>query len=120
MKITGTTSSQKPVLVEGTKYDQDKTPYDLLSVEFMEGIAEVLKFGAKKYEPHNWAKGIRYSRVFSALMRHLWDWWRGERLDPETNLHHLFHAGCCLMFLAHYESRRRRYRIFDDRSKLMR
>lgn len=107
-------------LPEGTKYDEGKTPYDLLSVEFLEGIAEVSAYGAAKYEPYNWAKGIKYSRVFSALMRHLWNWWRGERCDKESGLHHLHHAGCCLMYLAHYESKRRRYRKFDDRSKLMR
>lgn len=105
-------------LVEGTKYDQDKTPYDLLDVYFLEGIAEVLKFGANKYEEHNWRKGIKYSRVFSALMRHLWNFWRGERVDPETGLHHLYHAGCCLMFLCSYESSpTRKYREFDDRYK---
>lgn len=103
-------------LSEGTKYDGDKgRPYDLLSVDFLDGITAVLDFGAKKYEPWNWAKGIKYSRVFSALMRHLWDWWRGEELDKETGLNHLFHAACCLMFLAHYQANRRKFRVYDDR-----
>jgi len=102
-------------LTEGTKYDSDKLPFDLLSTDFLNGTCEVLAFGAKKYEPWNWAKGIKYSRVFAALMRHLWAFWRGETNDPETGIHHLFHASCCLMFLSHYESNRRKYRKFDDR-----
>jgi hypothetical protein len=30
-------------------------------------------------------------------------WYSGERLDPESGLPHLYHAACCLMFLARYE-----------------
>ena len=44
-------------------------------------------------------------RVFGALMRHLWAWWAGETKDPETGISHLYHASCCLMFLAAYEAR---------------
>lgn len=104
-------------LVEGTKYDEGKATYEFLSPEFLEGVAKVLAFGADKYEPWNWAKGIRYGRVFNALMRHLWAWWRGEENDTETGLPHLFHAGCCLMFLSHYQTYRRRYSRLDDRFK---
>jgi len=102
-------------LQEGTKYDEGKIPLDLWSPDALYETARVLQFGAEKYEPYNWAKGIKYSRVFSALLRHLWSWWRGEKLDKETNLHHLGHAMCCLMFLLHYEMNRRKYREYDDR-----
>lgn len=108
-------------LVEGAKFDTGKTRLDLLSPVFLEQTAEVLGFGADKYEAHNWAKGIAYSRVFAALLRHLWAWWRGERLDPESGLTHLAHASCCLMFLVHYEHYTRQgdnhdgYKMFDDR-----
>lgn len=102
-------------LVEGTKYDDGKLPLDLWSPDALFATAEVLAFGAYKYQPYNWAKGIKYSRVFSALLRHLWAFWRGEKLDKETKLHHLAHAMCCLMFLLHYEMNRRKYRPFDDR-----
>lgn len=90
---------------EGRKDDADKAPYDLLAPEAMEGIAQVLAFGAAKYEPRNWEKGMRWGRPFAALMRHMWAWWRGEKADPETGFSHLWHAGCCLMFLIAYEAR---------------
>lgn len=83
----------------GTKHDTDKVRFDLLSYPFLEGIAAVLTFGAAKYDAHNWRKGIAYSRLFAALMRHLWVWWWGDDRDPETGRSHLDHAGCCLMFL---------------------
>ncbi len=90
---------------EGRKDDDDKTPLDLLAPEFLFGTAEVLKFGAQKYEAYNWAKGMKWSRVFGALMRHMWSWWGGASLDPETGMSHLWHASCCLMFLMAYEAR---------------
>jgi hypothetical protein len=103
------------VLTEGTKYDDGKLPLDLWSPDALEETARVLAFGAQKYEAYNWAKGIKYSRVFSALLRHLWAFWRREKLDKETGIHHLAHAMCCLMFLLHYEMNRRKYLPYDDR-----
>jgi hypothetical protein len=102
-------------LQEGTKFDDGKVPLDLWSPDALIATAQVLAFGAEKYEPYNWAKGIKYSRVFAALLRHLWAWFRGEQFDSETNLNHLAHAMCCLMFLLHYEMNSPLYREFDDR-----
>jgi hypothetical protein len=69
------------------------------------GISTVLGYGAKKYADRNWEKGMSWGRVFGALMRHLWAWWGGEAKDQETGYSHLWHAGCCLMFLIAYEER---------------
>lgn len=102
-------------LTEGTKNDDGKLPLDLWSPDALAETARVLQFGAKKYEPYNWTKGIKYSRVFAALLRHLWAWFRGENDDPETHINHLAHAMCCLMFLLHYEVNRLKYHEFDDR-----
>lgn len=103
-------------LLQGVKDDADKCRLDLLSPAFLENTADVLTYGAAKYEAHNWTKGINYSRVFGAMMRHLWAWWRGVKFDPESGLPHLAHAACCLMFLMHYDHYRDRYaEEFDDR-----
>lgn len=88
-----------------TKDDTGKAPYDLIAPEMLHAMAAVLDFGAKKYAPRNWEKGMRWGRCFSALMRHLWSWWRGEKMDTETGMSHLWHAACCLMFLVAYEAR---------------
>lgn len=92
--------------LEGRKDDQGKAPYHLLAPEFLEGTAQVLAFGATKYSPRNWENGMDWHRPFSALMRHMWAWWKGEDKDPETGLSHLWHAACCVMFLAAYEQRK--------------
>jgi len=90
---------------EGRKDDSGKTPWHLMPPDALNQIAQVLEFGANKYGDRNWEKGMHWSRPFSALMRHMWAWWRGENRDPETGLSHLAHAGCCILFLLSYEGR---------------
>lgn len=92
-------------LTEGVKHDEGKLTYHLLPPELLEQTALVLEFGAKKYAERNWEKGMSWHRPFSALMRHMWAWWRGEVADPETGYSHLAHAACCLAFLISYEQR---------------
>lgn len=91
-------------MTEGRKDDQEKIRTDLLPIGPIMGIAQVLTFGAKKYEDNNWRKGIKWSRVWGALLRHLFAWWTGKRADPETGFSHLWHAGCCIFFLIEYET----------------
>jgi hypothetical protein len=89
----------------GTKHDAGKPRLELIAPSIMEALGSVLAFGAKKYADRNWEKGISWGRVFGALMRHMWAWWRGEKADPETGFSHLWHAACCIMFLIEYERR---------------
>jgi hypothetical protein len=90
--------AQPERLSGGTKLDENKNRLDLLSAPWIEGVGHVLTFGAKKYEAHNWRKGIQTSRLLGAALRHLFAYLRGEDLDPETGLSHLLHASCCVMF----------------------
>jgi hypothetical protein len=80
-----------------------KARLDLVPPAAIEQIAQVLTFGAGKYGDNNWCRGARWGRYYSALLRHVFAWWRGENLDPETGLSHLAHAGCCLLFLMEYQ-----------------
>jgi Domain of unknown function (DUF5664) len=82
------------------KYDLEKPRMDLLDANFLEGVASVLTFGAKKYATNNWREGIAVSRLIAATYRHLGAINRGEDLDPESGLPHVYHASCCLMFLS--------------------
>lgn len=97
----------------GMKFDGGKVRYDLLDPAALEGMATVLTYGANKYGDRNWEKGIKWSRVFGALLRHAWAMWRGEDLDPETNLPHIDHCAVNVMFLQRYF---RTHRLgWDDR-----
>jgi hypothetical protein len=90
---------------EGRKDDSAKPRMDLVPPELLFGVSDVLTYGAAKYAPRNWEKGMSWGRVFGALMRHMWAWWSGQRIDPESGLSHLAHAGCCIAFLMAYEAR---------------
>jgi len=85
----------------GVKYDSEKLQYQLIPPESLEKIAEVLTFGAKKYpQPDNWKRiDDIQGRYIGALMRHVEAYRSGEKIDPESKLPHLAHAGCCLMFM---------------------
>lgn len=95
---------------EGRKDDGGKPPLHLLPPDALLEITRVLDFGARKYAPRNWEKGMAWSRPYAALLRHMLAWWCGERADPETGISHLAHAGCCILFLLAYERRQ----IGDD------
>ncbi len=84
------------------KLDAGKARVDLLPTRPLLAVASVLAFGAEKYTAHGWRRGILYSRCYAAVLRHLWSWWRGENLDPESGLPHLAHAACALLFLLEY------------------
>lgn len=99
----------------GRKDDAGKERMDLVPPEGIFAVAKVLGFGADKYGDRNWEKGMKWSRVFGALMRHMWAWWAGKAptsknfafgdTDLETSFSHLWHAGCCIMFLIAFEER---------------
>jgi hypothetical protein len=91
-------------MAEGQKFDAGKDRWDLIQPRIVQEYVRVLTFGAKKYAPGNWRLvDEAKARYFAATLRHVWAWWRGERNDPESGLHHLAHAICCLAFLAEVE-----------------
>ena len=92
------------VTTTGRKYDGGKLEYGLLPPFALEETVKVLTFGAQKYERDNWQKvPDSKRRYFDALQRHVWAWKRGEQIDPESGIHHLAHAMCCLMFLYEHD-----------------
>lgn len=97
----------------GVKFDSGKIPLDLISNYSLEEMAKVLQFGAIKYDPWNWAKGLKYSRVIAAAKRHIAQWENRDDIDNESKTNHLANAMCNLMFLLDYQARD--LKEFDDR-----
>ena len=87
---------------QGMKYDGNKIRYDLIDSYSLHKLAEVYTFGAEKYDDNNWRKGFEFSRIFGALMRHSWAFWRGQNLDKESGLPHLAHAAWCCFALMNF------------------
>ena len=98
---------------EGKKYDKGKERWDLVPYDALEEVVKVYTLGAEKYGERNWEKGISYTRIFAAVMRHIVAWWNGEDADSESGLSHLAHAAWGMLALLYYEKHRKE---FDDRS----
>lgn len=89
--------------VAGHKDDSEKAPLSLISHIAIEQEARVMDFGRKKYDAWNWSRGIKFSRVLSALLRHAFAYAGGEMYDKETGISHMAHVRCCAAFLLDYE-----------------
>ena len=99
-------------MTEAMKYDGEKVRLDLLPADPIIDVGKVLTYGARKYNPENWRKGLAWSRCYGAALRHLLAWHKGETNDPETGLNHLAHAACEILFLLEFS---RTHPELDDR-----
>ena len=88
--------------------------YDYLPMlPVVESYSRVADFGAQKYAPWNWAKGIPQSQISSSLQRHLWAYMEGQDKDPESGLSHLDHMLWNAIAMVYNEYNK----IQDDRFK---
>lgn len=100
------------IIIAGRKNDSGKPPISLLDRDFIEGTANVMAFGAKKYDRYNWCGGIAHTRLVDAAMRHLVAYASGEDLDPESGLPHIDHAAASINML---RGNQRLHPELDDR-----
>jgi hypothetical protein len=74
---------------------------DQVPREILLGAVYGFKYGAEKYAPLNYAKGIAAERLVAAFRRHVF-WYPkilGESVDIDTGLAHEVHATCCILML---------------------
>lgn len=102
------------IQVEAFKNDNGKLRFDLIPAAPLEEVARVYTIGAGKYADRNWELGLQWGRVFAALMRHAWKWWRGERFDLKDGQHHLASVAWCALALMEFEHT---HPELDDRVK---
>lgn len=98
--------------IQGTKEDKEKLRYDLLSPTSLEGLVKILTQGEKDYGERNWEKGIKWGKIFGAMMRHAWKMWSGEDIDKKSGLPHIDHIQANAHFLSHYRIHNKE---FDNR-----
>lgn len=95
---------------KGKKNDEGKLRFDLIPVYPLEELARVYTLGAGKYDDHNWRKGFKWGRIFAAMCRHAWAWWRCERNDAQDGQLHLASVAWCAFTLMEFE----RYKLGED------
>jgi len=83
----------------GIKFDSQKIRPDLLPAVALIQQATGVAFGTVKYEEDNWQKIENgKKRYIASAMRHILAYQNGEDIDPDSGLHHLTLAACCLCF----------------------
>lgn len=88
--------------IGGSRYNDGKIRWSLMSVHALRELIKVLEFGAKKYASWNWSNGLSWTDTYDSLQRHATAWLGGEDKDPETGLSHMAHVLCNAMFLVHF------------------
>jgi hypothetical protein len=91
---------------KGLKNDLGKIRCDLIPVEAIEELSKVLTFGANRYGDNNWQQ-VETSRYEAALLRHYIQYKKGEKIDPDSNLSHLSHMLCNVVFLLYKDLNRK-------------
>lgn len=91
--------------VTGGQKGKKPEQYSMIPVDPLAEVARVYGYGAQKYDRDNWRKGYAWSLSLDALLRHIEQFRRGERLDTESGRHHLAHAAFHLFTLMEYDSK---------------
>lgn len=90
---------------QNAKADVGKPDIYLVPPELFEAVAMIRMYGNEKYhDPDNW-KTVEIDRYYSAAMRHLLAWRKGEDKDQESGYPHLWHAACNLAFMIALEDK---------------
>lgn len=91
---------------EGKKNDflDDKLRWDLLPMEEIEDIVKVYHAGAKKYGDNNWQNlDNGFERYRAAMMRHMMEYMKGERIDADTGCFHLAQVAWGAIAMLYYD-----------------
>lgn len=89
----------KTTVIKALTHDTDKPPLATLPWKALREVAMAQAYGAQKYSPNNWRKGMEVTRNASCAIRHIADYLDGRDLDDESKRHALAHAACRVLFL---------------------
>ena len=90
---------------DNNDYANTKLRYDLIPAESLEEVARVYTIGAIKYGDWDYMKGMKWSRIYASMVRHMQAFWMGSEYDPEDLQHPLASVAWCALTLMAYESR---------------
>lgn len=84
------------------RYNEDKESMALIAPNAILTLGAVYTYGAEKYAPDNWRKGLSHRECISSALRHIFKWLAGETADAESGLHHLAHAAWNCLTVVEY------------------
>lgn len=87
---------------KGLRYNEGKVEWSLVHFKSLEPMVRVLEFGAKKYAPENWKKGLDKKKILESMQRHLAALMDGEDVDSESGISHMGHIQCNAMFYNYF------------------
>jgi len=67
--------------MSGIRHNEGKPPVNLILSKALLEVAKVAQFGAQKYNPHNYRKGMRWSFFIDSMLRHLIKRGTGQIID---------------------------------------
>lgn len=89
---------------QGLRYNENKLKWSLVHFGSLEPMVRVLMFGAKKYAPENWKKGLDKKEILESIMRHVAELMDGKELDDESGLPIMGHIQCNAMFYNYFSN----------------
>jgi len=87
------------------RYNEEKLKWSLVHFKSLVPLVKVLMFGAKKYSPDNWKKGLDEKEILESISRHLFALIDGEENDPESGESHIGHIMCNAMFYQYHKEK---------------
>lgn len=93
----------KDLEAQALRYNANKLDWSLVHNQALEPMVRVLMFGAEKYSPDNWKKGMPKKEILNSLRRHVNDLMDGIEFDKDSGLHQIGHIMCNCMFYSFFE-----------------
>ena len=80
--------------MSGIRETAGKSPVTLIMSKALIEVAKVAEFGAKKYSPHNYRKGMKWSFFTDAILRHMIKYCTGQKLDFDPKCEKCINKTC--------------------------
>lgn len=90
---------------KGDRYNEGKPKWSLVHFGSLVPMIRVLEFGAEKYSPDNWKKGLDLKEILESMQRHLAALMDGEEFDSESGISHMGHIQCNAMFYNYHKNK---------------
>lgn len=84
------------------RYNAGKLQWHLVDFDSLKPLVEVLMYGAQKYSPDNWKKGMDLNVILDCLQRHTVELMQGRPIDQESGKPHIGHVLANAMMYAYY------------------